>query len=167
MNQQQEMRNERIALEQVKMRLIDTIDASRALSSQHEESLRRITADAWEDLRVRPTAISQIEMQQLATEYDRFTARKAFAEEEARRAEKMLPKPYFGRIDFREDGASAPEQIRVGLYALSDENGGLMVYDWRAPVCGLYYDSLPVRAAYRCPDGAIEGELTLKRQYSI
>ena len=113
MNQQQEMRNERIALEQVKMRLIDTIDASRALSSQHEESLRRITADAWEDLRVRPTAISQIEMQQLATEYDRFTARKAFAEEEARRAEKMLPKPYFGRIDFREDGASAPEQIRV------------------------------------------------------
>lgn len=167
MNQQQEMRNERIALEQVKMRLIDTIDASRALSSQHEESLRRITADAWEDLRVRPTAISQIEMQQLATEYDRFTARKAFAEEEARRAEKMLPKPYFGRIDFREDGASAPEQIRVGLYALSDENGGLMVYDWRAPVCGLYYDSLPGRAAYRCPDGAIEGELTLKRQYSI
>ena len=167
MNQQQEMRKERIALEQVKMRLIDTIDASRALSSQHEESLRRITADAWEDLRVRPTAISQMEMQQLATEYDRFTARKAFAEEEARRAEKMLPKPYFGRIDFQEDGASAPEQIRVGLYALSDENGGLMVYDWRAPVCGLYYDSLPGRAAYRCPDGAIEGELTLKRQYSI
>ena len=91
MNQEREMRAEREYLERVKMRLLDTIDEARALSSEHAESIRMITADAWEELRVRPTQISQMEMQQLATECDRFSARKAFAEEEARRAEKMLP----------------------------------------------------------------------------
>ena len=101
MNQEREMRAEREYLERVKMRLLDTIDEARALSSEHAESIRMITADAWEELRVRPTQISQMEMQQLATECDRFSARKAFAEEEARRAEKMLPKPYFGRVDLR------------------------------------------------------------------
>ena len=79
----------------------------------------------------------------------------------------MLPKPYFGRVDFRENGTENAEKIMVGLYALPDEDGRLMVYDWRAPVCGLYYDALPGKASYRCPDGVIEGEMTLKRQYSI
>ena len=167
MNQEREMRAEREYLERVKMRLLDTIDEARALSSEHAESIRMITADAWEELRVRPTQISQMEMQQLATECDRFSARKAFAEEEARRAEKMLPKPYFGRVDFCENGTENAEKIMVGLYALPDEDGRLMVYDWRAPVCGLYYDALPGKASYRCPDGVIEGEMTLKRQYSI
>ncbi len=167
MQRNQEMNAERIYLERVKARLIDTIDEAQALSSQHAQSIRTITADAWEELRVRPTQISEMEMQQLATDCDRFTARRNFALQEARRAEKMLPKPYFGRVDFCENGENDIQKIIVGLYALPDENNGLLVYDWRAPICSLYYDALPGPVSYHCPDGEIEGKMTLKRQYSI
>ena len=46
MNQEREMRAEREYLERVKRRLLDTIDEARALSCEHAESIRMITADA-------------------------------------------------------------------------------------------------------------------------
>ena len=126
-----------------------------------------ITADAWEELRVRPTQISPEEMQQLATEVDRFAARREFVENLARRAEKMLSNPFFGRVDFAADDEDGAEKIVIGLYSLPDEHGGIAVHDWRAPVCSLYYDALPGRASYLSPSGEISGELTLKRQYRM
>lgn len=126
-----------------------------------------ITADAWEELRVRPTQISPEEMQQLATEVDRFVARREFVENLARRAEKMLSNPFFGRVDFAADDEDGAEKIVIGLYSLPDEHGGIAVHDWRAPVCSLYYDALPGRASYLSPSGEISGELTLKRQYRM
>ena len=126
-----------------------------------------ITADAWEELRVRPTQISPEEMQQLATEVDRFVARREFVENLARRAEKMLSNPFFGRVDFAADDEDGAERIVIGLYSLPDEHGGIAVHDWRAPVCSLYYDALPGRASYLSPSGEISGELTLKRQYRM
>ncbi len=44
-----------------------------------------------------------------------------------------------------------------------------LVYDWRAPVSGLFYDYDKGPAAYEAPSGTFsgEGEITSKWQYKI
>ncbi len=83
------------------------------------------------------------------------------------RLDKQLSSPYFGRIDFAEKGSDA-QAIYIGINTLTDdENSRILVYDWRAPVCSMFYDFETGPAFYRCPAGIIEGEITLKRQYRI
>ncbi|MGD9155407.1 MAG: AAA family ATPase [Bacillota bacterium] len=85
-----------------------------------------------------------------------------------RKLERLQMKPYFGRITFREDGIDQAQDFYIGLAALSHSGTGKpLIYDWRAPVSGMYYDFEIGRAGYQCPDGAITGELLLKRQFKI
>ena len=42
-----------------------------------------------------------------------------------------------------------------------------MIFDWRAPVAGMFYDCEVGPAGYEAPSGWIEGELTRKRQFKI
>jgi len=42
-----------------------------------------------------------------------------------------------------------------------------LIYDWRAPVSGLFYDYDRGQASYEAPGGTIEGEITSKWQYKI
>ncbi len=76
--------------------------------------------------------------------------------------------PYFVRVDFWEDGRSTPEQLYIGKTSLTREGTQeLVIVDWRAPVSTLYYEGRLGRAAYRCPEGEIKGELLLKRQLAV
>ncbi|RKN78186.1 RNA polymerase recycling motor HelD [Paenibacillus ginsengarvi] len=76
--------------------------------------------------------------------------------------------PYFGRIDFVEQGERSAEKIYIGTSSLVDDSGlEFLIYDWRAPVSSLYYDYGPGTAKYETPGGTIEGEMTLKRQFII
>ena len=163
-----ELEAERAYTMKVQGMLLALIERSRQLAGSHDESIRMIMADAWEELRLRPTAISPEELQQLAGEIDRFTARRRFADGMADRAHRMLMEPFFGRVDFLEKGEDGtPRRIVIGLYSLPDEKGELLVHDWRAPICSLYYDSMPGEASYESPSGRISGTMTLKRQYRM
>ncbi len=73
---------------------------------------------------------------------------------------------YFGRIDFKEYGDEDKESIYIGAGTLID-NLDILIYDWRSPVCGMFYEYEMGKADYECPAGQIKGEITLKRQYSI
>lgn len=42
-----------------------------------------------------------------------------------------------------------------------------MIYDWRAPVSGLFYDYDKGAACYTAPAGVLHGEITSKWQYKI
>ncbi|NLM37863.1 MAG: AAA family ATPase [Firmicutes bacterium] len=81
--------------------------------------------------------------------------------------QKMLKTPYFARIDFRESGTPAADEIYIGLSTLLDAEGKPLIYDWRAPVSSMFYDYEPGPAEYRCEAGVIHGEITRKRQYKI
>ena len=81
--------------------------------------------------------------------------------------ERLERSPYFGRIDFTEDGYEDTEKIYIGISSFFDENGNILVYDWRAPVSGIYYDFELGRAHYLCPEGRIEGRVSLKRQFRV
>jgi len=75
-------------------------------------------------------------------------------------------KPYFGRIDFKENGKNK-EKLYIGKYGITDEFQNNIVIDWRAPVAGLYYDGEIGNVSYIAPEGVINGELFLKRQFEI
>lgn len=81
---------------------------------------------------------------------------------------RLLPSPYFGRMDFQEDGLSASEKIYIGVASFVDADGvDFLVYDWRTPIASMYYDHSPGPSAYETPGGQITGEMMLKRQYQI
>ncbi|MCL2461795.1 MAG: UvrD-helicase domain-containing protein [Defluviitaleaceae bacterium] len=81
---------------------------------------------------------------------------------------RMKNAPFFGRMDFAEDGAGAPEKIYIGVNSLYDEKTfEFYVYDWRAPISSMFYDFGPGRAEFDAPDGKVSGELIKKRQYKI
>ena len=48
-----------------------------------------------------------------------------------------------------------------------EEDQELIIIDWRAPVANLYYEGRLGEANYDCPEGNIEGEILLKRQFFI
>ncbi|MCG6197917.1 hypothetical protein H1215_12140, partial [Anoxybacillus sp. LAT_38] len=73
---------------------------------------------------------------------------------------KLRKSPYFGRIDFVEDGEREAERIYLGIASLLDERDEqFLVYDWRAPVSSLYYDYPPGPAQYETPGGTIAGTM--------
>jgi DNA helicase-2/ATP-dependent DNA helicase PcrA len=90
-----------------------------------------------------------------------------FHEKLREKYEKMMLSPYFGRIDFIEDGEGKAEKYYIGMANLLNDNFDNLVYDWRAPVSGMFYDYETGEAAYKCPEGIIRGDITLKRQYKI
>lgn len=81
---------------------------------------------------------------------------------------RLLPSPYFGRIDFQEEGLDFSEQIYIGVSSFIDEDGlSFLIYDWRTPIASLYYDYPPGLSSYVTPAGRIEGTMELKRQFQI
>lgn len=82
--------------------------------------------------------------------------------------QRMEQSPYFGRIDFTENGESAPEPFYIGISSLTDTTGeDFLVYDWRTPVSSVYYDCQPGPAEYSTPGGPVHGTLDGKWQYLI
>ncbi|KPU44749.1 helicase IV [Oxobacter pfennigii] len=82
--------------------------------------------------------------------------------------EKAEGRPYFARIDFKEEGKKVPEKLYIGkMVLIRDEDQELIIVDWRAPIANLYYEARLGEAGYLCPDGNISGDLTLKRQFTI
>ena len=85
-----------------------------------------------------------------------------------KRFKKMQDSPFFGRVDFRYDGDEEAETFYIGIGNLSESAGSLpLVYDWRAPVSGLFYDYDKGPASYEAPSGIFECEVTSKWQYKI
>ncbi|WP_315074657.1 RNA polymerase recycling motor HelD [uncultured Clostridium sp.] len=81
--------------------------------------------------------------------------------------EKVLLSPYFARMDFIEKGEERAEKCYIGISNLINDDFDFLVYDWRAPISSMFYDYEIGGAEYKCPEGTVEGKLTLKRQYKI
>ncbi|MGE5630810.1 MAG: hypothetical protein ACM3TR_06895 [Caulobacteraceae bacterium] len=91
----------------------------------------------------------------------------AFTKKLQGKYEKMILSPYFGRIDFLENGDERAEKCYIGIASLVNDSYDILIYDWRAPVSSMFYDYEIGEASYKCPEGIICGEVTLKRQYKI
>ena len=80
---------------------------------------------------------------------------------------KIKEKPYFARLDFKEDKKDNKDKLYIGKIGVIDLDGKIVITDWRAPVATLYYDSNLGKVEYNAPEGSIKGELSLKRQIII
>lgn len=81
---------------------------------------------------------------------------------------KMMDSPFFGRVDFVYEGEEEPETFYIGIGNFSERTGQTpLIYDWRAPVSGLFYDYDKGSAKYEAPVGELTGEIISKWQYKI
>ncbi|WP_368935870.1 UvrD-helicase domain-containing protein [Bacillus sp. SH8-8] len=81
-----------------------------------------------------------------------------------------VQEPYFGRLDFQEDGKEEVMPIYIGKVGVSDmETMKPIIIDWRAPVASMFYSFTGGEelAFYQSPDGLVEGDVYLKRNISI
>jgi DNA helicase II / ATP-dependent DNA helicase PcrA len=79
-----------------------------------------------------------------------------------------LKKPYFGRIDYREEDDSVSHRLYIGKNGVRKNITENMIIDWRAPISSVYYESDIGRSSYPTPFGDRIGiELFLKRTYEI
>lgn len=93
------------------------------------------------------------------------------ARERNRRNLKIAEKePYFGRLDFREEGKSSAQPLYIGKAGVAEEDEeNVMIVDWRAPVASLFYSFTGGEelAFYEAPEGVIEGDIHLKRNIVV
>lgn len=84
------------------------------------------------------------------------------------RLKKMAGSPFFGSVEFQYDREDDAEEFYIGIANFAERTGSLpLVYDWRAPVSGLFYDYDKGEASYQAPGGIMVGEILSKWQYKI
>ncbi|WP_172254986.1 RNA polymerase recycling motor HelD [Saccharibacillus deserti] len=173
MIESEELKKEQSRLEDVSGKLSARI----AELEPEVEGLQEQAADLrrrfWEEVSVSTAtnedfeeSVYSIEQQEaLLSERERSHRQKIM---QYRKLNKLLESPYFGRIDFREDGTRFTESIYIGVSSFVDKDGlEFLIYDWRTPLASLYYDHSPGPAGYDTPMGPISGHMELKRQYRI
>ena len=91
-----------------------------------------------------------------------------FVFSQRKRLIKLRQSPYFGRFDFRLSGEEQPQPVYIGVHHFYDEvDKKSIIYDWRAPIASLFYDYETGPASYQAPDGPVNGDIELKRQFRI
>ena len=81
--------------------------------------------------------------------------------------QRALKKPYFGRIDIKDQGRS-DETFYIGKGGVMKDTTTIMVVDWRAPLANVYYENGLGECSYIAPDKVkITVELNRKRTYEI
>lgn len=98
-------------------------------------------------------------------DYDKMLDEKFKLEHNIERLKIAKKQPYFARIDF--ENKNTFDKCYIGKTGVIDFDNNVITVDWRAPIASLYYDSNIGKCSYNAPEGLIEGNLLLKRQYTI
>ena len=125
-----------------------------------ETKLREFQTMMWDNR----AELDPAEMKTLRTDNDMEVF---FLEQKAKKFKKLYQiqnKPYFGRIDFT--GNDGKQEVYIGITNV-EKDLNYYVYDWRSPICSMFYDFGVGDAYYVAPEGKIEGNISLKRQYQI
>lgn len=85
---------------------------------------------------------------------------------------RALDCPYFGRVDFREDGTEEFNPYYIGRTKVAkldiESVKDILVFDWRDPVSTIFYEAQDGRASYEVLGRyTYTGDVSLKRQYKI
>ncbi|MFB9278095.1 HelD family protein [Cohnella cellulosilytica] len=84
------------------------------------------------------------------------------------RFRKLESSPYFGRVDFMANDRERANAYYIGVFSFGEQaDPNQEIYDWRSPVASLFYDYAVGPASYIAPEGDVDGEIGLKRQYRI
>lgn len=148
-------------LQEIDTQLAHRLDIRQDAQTELSQTLQ----DYWDDF-----AKNAVDEAQAVEAVNRQRSLSGLMAQRYRQLEHLRHSPYFGRIDFKEDLESRelpPEAIYIGISTLTGKAGEIMIYDWRTPVAGMFYDFERGPAWYSCPAGRIGGVISLKRQYKI
>lgn len=168
-----EWQTEQERLDQVREKLKERIEDLEPVVTGLSDQAAEIRKRFWEEVTVNTSTDEEFEetfytIKQQAAVLSERERRHRLLTDQWKSINRLLPSPYFGRIDFQEDGLNQSEQIYIGVSSFIDEDGlSFLVYDWRSPIASLYYDYGLGSASYITPVGQITGSLELKRQYQI
>jgi DNA helicase II / ATP-dependent DNA helicase PcrA len=168
-----DLQREQKRLDSVMESIMDEIDRVEEETSKRKNEVIHIRKHFWDEVKVNTDTFDDfletiIGLRQEAQALSVSQSTHRHSSKRLATLRRMKEIPYFGRIDFTEDGSTAPEQIYIGISSLTDAEGeNFLIYDWRAPVSSVYYDYQPGPAKYQTPGGTIEGKLEKKWQYLI
>ena len=142
----------------------DTIQNTDTSVKEHVETLQEYKDYIWSNKDIDPHEIRSMRESIL----NHFALGESVIDKR-RRLGKILDIPYFGRIDFEEKkNGSSVLPIYIGIHTFYDSQSKTnLIYDWRAPISGMFYDYELGKAVYTSPTGEISGDISLKRQYRI
>ncbi|ANE48423.1 helicase [Paenibacillus swuensis] len=160
-------------LDQVRNKLQASMDKLEPEVAGLRDQAAEIRKRFWEDLTINTATTDDFEdtfysvQQQSAMLAERERVQKQMIQR-WKSMNRLLPSPYFGRIDFLEEGTEHSERVYIGVSSFVDEDElSFLIYDWRTPIASLYYDYSPGPASYDTPSGRIDGRMELKRQFQI
>jgi len=168
-----ELRQEQNRVDKIMDIIADQIVKMEGETNQRQNEVVGIRKNFWDEVKVNTDnfddyleTILSLRQQAQVLSVSQSTHKQASKRLSALR--RMKDVPYFGRIDFTEEGTSELERVYIGVSTLTDESGdNFLIYDWRAPISSVYYDYPPGPAEYVTPGGTIRGELDQKWQYII
>ena len=157
-------KQEREYLQQVINLLKKTIGSTDTSVKEHVETLAEYKDYLWSNKDIDPHEIRSMRESIL----NHFALGENVIDKR-KRLGKILDIPYFGRIDFQEKSdAGKILPVYIGVHSFYDSDSKMnLIYDWRAPISGMFYDYELGEASYTSPAGEIEGAISLKRQYRI
>ena len=129
---------------------------------QDEEDLVEFKKMMWEDSSSFDAAEIQQVMAATAMEADKVLQKQRYF----KKLQQIKNKPYFASIVFKDDEGKI-FNIYISLTYLKDGELKNILYDWRSPICSLFYDYETGPCEYKAPGGIYKGELKRKRQYKI
>lgn len=168
-----ELSQEQVRLDTVIETITDQIIKLEVETARRRSEVVDIRKHFWDDIKVNTDTFDDyletiIGLRQEAQALSVSQSTHKHASKRLSALRRMQKVPYFGRIDFTEEGTSAAERIYIGISTLMDTSGeNFLIYDWRAPISSVYYDYPPGPAEYTTPGGEIRGILENKWQYLI
>lgn len=129
---------------------------------EDEDKFMEFRRYTWDNMR----AMDAQELNQATVESE-FEANKIFMKQNYfKKLFRIKDNPYFASVVF-EDEDKERYSVYLGLTYLKDDDFGNIIYDWRSPICSLFYDFEVGPCAYAAPGGPVKGNLIRKRQYKI
>ena len=129
---------------------------------EDEDKFMEFRRYTWDNMR----AMDAQELNQATVESE-FEANKIFMKQNYfKKLFRIKDNPYFASVVF-EDEDQERYSVYLGLTYLKDDDYGNIIYDWRSPICSLFYDFEVGPCAYAAPGGPVKGNLIRKRQYKI
>ncbi len=157
-----ELQKEKKILHKVNKLLHSTLDDLGKDVSSAEVELVEFKKMMWSDSHSFDVGEVQQVMAATSLEADKFFQKQKYYNS----LRKIKDKPYFASIVFKDDEGTI-FNIYMSLTYLKDDNDNNILYDWRSPICSLFYDYETGPCQYTAPGGVYSGVLKRKRQYKI
>lgn len=129
---------------------------------QEEEEFTEFKKMMWAD----SSSFDDGELQQVMAATSQEAEKVLLKQKYFKKLNQIKQKPYFASIVFKDDCGKI-WNIYISLTYLKDKDFNNILYDWRSPICSLFYDYEVGPCSYLAPGGTYTGELLRKRQYKI